>query len=96
MNILRSITYVLASAASICVIVASIYGYLFVQGVGEALKNFGTPATVTAPATQLPTYTGPAGPGMGGEGLSDEDYKATLDPACVKANPNTWAVDCAS
>lgn len=91
MNVLRVITYVLASLASICVIVFSIYTYAFITKVGEALSGVTAPA-VSTPYPEMPTQL-PIMPE--GEGMSDEDYKATLDPRCVEQNPQDWAMVCA-
>jgi hypothetical protein len=84
-NILRPVTYVLASLASVCVIVASVYAYSLVQRVGEALRNLSNSSAVSAPVNPGPP-----------EGMSDDELKATLDQDCVRAHPNDWKTMCAS
>jgi hypothetical protein len=84
-NILRPVTYVLASLASICVIAASVYAYTLAQRIGEALQAASNPSAVSTPVN-------PGAP----EGLTDDELKAMLDPDCVKAHPDDWRTACAS
>jgi hypothetical protein len=52
MRVLQGVTYVLASLASICVIVSTVYAYTVAIQVGQAIEEFQQRVT--------PTYTEPA------------------------------------